>query len=243
MEKEINKRKELQSHVISFIDDDNDAANFQALTKFICDNNISKTKIDLQDFLHLLINIADNHHRGVNFLSKIMQIFNYLLSDIRSFLSDMEIWDKFWQNKIIILDIIQNNSIVIDNNMINSNLQSNRYMFLPQFSRNMNNRLNNGRIMSPYHLLFSYFLFKSANDIPNLSNIEKIIKKSFDMDIESLQQLCQKGENDNHICHLIRQDSINDFISYFNEKTLNLIQIFNFQRLRQTNFFKKDLLC
>lgn len=61
MEKEINKRKELQSHVISFIDDDNDAANFQALTKFICDNNISKTKIDLQDFLHLLINIADKY--------------------------------------------------------------------------------------------------------------------------------------------------------------------------------------
>lgn len=52
MEKEINKRKELQFHTISFIDDDNDADNFQALTKFICDNNISKTKIDLQDFLH-----------------------------------------------------------------------------------------------------------------------------------------------------------------------------------------------
>lgn len=117
MEKEINKRKELQSLVLRFIDDDNDAYNFQVLTEFICDNNISKTKIDLQDFLHLLINIANNHHRGVSFFSKILQIFNHLLSDIRSFYSDNEILDKFWQNEIIILDIIQNNSIVIDNDI------------------------------------------------------------------------------------------------------------------------------
>ena len=70
MEKEINKRKELHSLVLRFIDDDNDAYNFQTLTEFICDNNISKTKIDFQDFLHLLINLADNHHRGVSFFQQ-----------------------------------------------------------------------------------------------------------------------------------------------------------------------------
>lgn len=85
MEKEVKKRKELLSLGLNFIDDDNDADNFQALTKFSNDNNISKTKIDLEDFLHLLINIANNHHRSVNFFSKILQIFNHLLPDIRSF--------------------------------------------------------------------------------------------------------------------------------------------------------------
>ena len=39
MEKEINKRKELQSLVLRFVDDDNDAYNFQTLTEVF-----SKTK-------------------------------------------------------------------------------------------------------------------------------------------------------------------------------------------------------
>ena len=44
IEKEIDKRKELQSLILNFIDKDDD--DFQSLTKFINDNNISKTKID-----------------------------------------------------------------------------------------------------------------------------------------------------------------------------------------------------
>lgn len=74
IEKEIDKRKELQSLILNFIDKDD--GDFQSLTKFINDNNISKTKIDLQDLLHLLAKIADNHYRGVNFFSKKQ---NYLL--------------------------------------------------------------------------------------------------------------------------------------------------------------------
>ena len=44
--------------------------------------------------------------------------------------------------------------------------------------------------------------------------MEKLIKLKNNMDIDQIIQLCQKGENEHHICQLIRQDSVNDFISY-----------------------------
>lgn len=236
MEKEVKKRKELLSLVLNFIDDDNDADNFQALTKFSNDNNISKTKIDLEDFLHLLINIANNHHRSVNFFSKILQIFNHLLPDIRSFFSNDEIVDIFWQNKIIMLNFFQNKSIILGIDKMKGNYKFEKYIYQPNFQRRIRNQPD--RFLSPYYALFLYFNYKSVNDTQNIDKIEKFIKAKFDMDVDSLQQLCQEGENDYDICKLIRQDSINNFISYVNEKNVRLNSNIPFSLFETNQFFQ-----
>ena len=191
IEKEIDKRKELQSLILNFIDKDD--GDFQSLTKFINDNNISKTKIDLQDLLHLLAKIADNHYRGVNFFSKIIKIINFLLPDVRTFYKDQEIYQMFSQNKILILNLIQNNSIILDKQIVNG-FRFNLYSI---------NSQTHTKVLSPYYCLYLYLYYKSVNDTQNLKQLEELIKSIINMDIDQIMQLCQKGENEHHICQLI----------------------------------------
>ena len=83
IEREIAKRKELQSLIINFIDDDDDDSSFQSLSQFISENNFSKSTSDLQDLLYILLAISNNHYRVINFFNKITQIIKYVHSDIQ----------------------------------------------------------------------------------------------------------------------------------------------------------------
>ena len=91
IEIEIIKKQNLQSLVLCFIENDDDEENFNNLATFIQDSNISKNKLDLLDLFHLILHIANNHHRESNFFDKIIKIFLYLNFEIKNFFTDQDI--------------------------------------------------------------------------------------------------------------------------------------------------------
>lgn len=60
----IDEMKELQEHVLNYL---NDEENIYDLTSSFNDYKISNDKHLLKSILHLLVKIANNHHRLFNF--------------------------------------------------------------------------------------------------------------------------------------------------------------------------------
>lgn len=215
----IIKKRNIQSLVLTFIENDDDDENFQAFTKFIEDNNISKNKEDLKDLLYMILMISNDHHRENNFFGKIMQILKYLLPSIKIHFTDFEFFKIYQSNNIIIINLIHNKMIVLERNMLDSMLS---YQMIKSFE-NQSNYFGNGESQQdPYQLLLQYYYSQFNNDTEGQENIISQINDIFNIDLETFQSLCQQGENDNYICKLIRQDLLNEFISYINEKKFDL---------------------
>ena len=55
-----------------------------------------------------------------------------------------------------------------------------------------------------------------------VNRIEKRILRKFNENVESFELNCQKGQTNSPLCTLIRQDSIQEFVSYVNRTNLSL---------------------
>ena len=117
----LNKKKELHSHILNFIEnEDNDEdCNLKSLTNYINESNICKNEQDLKDLLYIILNISNNHRRIPDFFDKIIQILRTFLRDIQSFFSDCAIYDIFKSNKLLILLLFENKIIIPSPKLIN----------------------------------------------------------------------------------------------------------------------------
>ena len=82
-----------------------------------------------------------------------------------------------------------------------------------------------------------YFLFSCIKKYltkEQYENIETKIVAKYEINVDEFEQKCEIGENDSYICSLIRKDSIEEFITYVNEKVIPLTSInFNLQYLKR----------
>ena len=67
----------------------------------------------MQQFLQIIKNICDNHHRGTIFITNIFQLLQYYKNQIKQILSNNEIYRIFENNKILLLFLIKNDFISI----------------------------------------------------------------------------------------------------------------------------------
>lgn len=152
----------------------------------------------LKKVLQLITKIANNHHRDENLFKNIFNIIqNYTETIIESF-SNYEIFDIFKSNKLILLFLFSNKTIFVDdkiNEIIISKIEKNgnRYCY------------------------FFYPEIKDFNDEEIMKGIEEELL-SIDINIfDNFNEKRQKGENESYICSLIRQDSIQEFVSFTTE--------------------------
>ena len=173
----LNERKMLNIHLLDFIENyDYSQEDYTNLIIDINNQKITENKKELELFLHLLLLIANNHHRNSSFFSKIDQILKYLIPTITQTFSNTEIFNIFHKNKRILLFLIKNKVFKVDEQLMNSIKDQN----FPE-----------------------YFAESYKSD-------EKHAEKK------------EIGENDSHICQLIRNDSIEEFIIYINETNYRL---------------------
>ena len=202
----INSKKELQQIILDFIDNDNSEDYFLYFTlKFKLDN-IGKDLKEFKALLHLILNISNNYIRRSNLYNKMDQIFLFLLSEnskIFTNFSQMEIFDIFKSNKLLLLLLFEKEIIKPDQEITNIML--------------------NGKYQKEGLSYIEFFYPEIATFLPsNLSNNIKNSDKFNKIDIESFKLKRRIGENDSYICELIRNDNIKEFISFTEGKLKTL---------------------
>ena len=240
IEAEIFKKRELQSLILDFIEIDSDDGDvFQSLIQFIEKKDISKNKEDLLDLLHIILNISRNHQRNDAFFPRIIKIIKYLLPSIQTFFTNLDIHNIFQENLILIHYFILNKILAIDQDIINLFLRID-YKYRTGFIQHRERKFNFSIDKFPYKNLFFYLHFKLLNDEKQYKKIEEEIEKEFGLGIETFQKYCLRGENESYLCQLIRQDSINDFISYVSKHEIELDSNVNYSNFETNTFLKAN---
>lgn len=88
----------------------------------------------LEQFIQLLLNIANNHHRTNTFFSKIFQIHKYYGNQIKENFSNLKIFNIFQSNNIILLFLIENKIITTDDNIFDITSQQSHF-FYPEIKK------------------------------------------------------------------------------------------------------------
>ena len=194
------KLKLIQEALLSFLDDENNQT-FESLTKLMNEQKITENKDDFKLFLHLLCKISNNHHRTPYFFNKICDILKTIQADIKKNYSNFEIFDIFKENKLVLFLLFEE-KIIIPEKAISLIITNEKYtkLFYPQYF---------------YPEFNSFYSDSLINEIKS-SNPE------IDSDLNEFNEKRKIGENDSHICNLIRNDSIEDFISLVNRSNISI---------------------
>ena len=155
---------------------------------------IPKKRIQLQNFLQLLLSLSNYHHRKLGFFSKIEKILLFLKNSIKQTLSNSSISNIFQSNKAIILFLLNSGIITLDESIFSCLIES---------------KESNG-------LKICHFFISEIKNFLKDKNIQIKEEDLFEIDPDILCDYDEKrkiGENDSYICSLIRQDSVEEFIS------------------------------
>lgn len=201
-----NQMREVHSLLLTFINNgDNLEDNYHFLINFIEDSNISSNKNDLTKLIRLIMKVSKNIHRKNNFFNKIEQLLNYLRPCMEQFFSNEELFFLFRNNKWILLLLIQKDIIIIDD-----------FIF--------------GQIIKTSHSKGKEYFFYFWTEIKSFYNFKNQLLfeeelLSYDSNIlHNFEEKRKLGENESYICELIRNDSIDEFITYVSQTNTPISQ-------------------
>ena len=170
---------------------------FELLTKIVENQLIENSHEEMKEFLQIVKNICDNHHRERNFLSKINQILQYFKDQIKNCLTNDDIFEIFESNKNILLYMINNDILTITESI---------------YKEMMNKLDSNG-------FRYCYFFYPEIEKFIGEEKVKDVKQELLSQNsnvFENFDSKRQEGENDSYICSLIRQDSVQEFIAYVN---------------------------
>lgn len=203
IENYINAKKKFYKRFMKFIDNQNANDRLEDNVKLIQmleNQQIAKKREELQLLLCLISKISKNHHRSPNFINKILQILLFFKTEIEQTFSNSEIFHFFKGDKLLLLYLIENEFITIDESIVRMIYKRKQHKFCHFFFPEIKRFISDEK-----RELFERELL---NHDPNI----------FD-DFEKNRKI---GENDSFICHLIRNDSIEHFVTFVNQTNFSL---------------------
>ena len=201
-QKYLEEMKKIQDLLIDFIDNDSMTdENFKNFVDQLNKHLICQDHHKLKDFLGILMNISNNHHRCANFFVKIEQILHYFKKEISNFFSNLELFKIFKRNKRILL-------YLFDEKMLT-----------------MNDYIISKIIKYKYHLYFAPELRPHIESVKNATRLffnDTTVKDINEELPYHFYEYRKRGENEKYICELIRNDSVEEFITYVNKNNYSL---------------------
>ena len=199
----VKEKKELYTPILSFLESEKESEDeFRAITKIVEDQEIVKNERSTREIFQLLYKIGDNHHRTSDFYNRLVRIFQYLKKE-QLLIKDTEIFDIYKANKRLLLLLFEHKIIIPDESIVkylieqnDSNDQQLKYYFFSEIKNYLTEEMK--------------------------KSIENQIKKEFNISVEIFEAKVKEGVNDLPVCNIIRQDSIQDFVSYVNRTNLSL---------------------
>ena len=157
---------------------------------------------ELISILKLILIITNNHRINEYFISNIEQILLFLNDYMQKFMSKADIFNIFKNNIKILMILFKNNIITFDKQLADhlTTIESQKTIRYAIFYPKVTQYINNDTIQKLKLELLDY---------------DRNIFLNFD-------EKCQLGENDSYICQLIQNDSVEEFISFINQKKISL---------------------
>lgn len=223
-DKYLERNKELYNLLIEFVDyEKDDFIELDKLISFINEKEINKRKDEFMEFLYLLSHIFNHRHRVSNFINKIERILSEMKEDIQKIFHNYEIFQFFESSKRILYFLFKEGIIIFNQDITN-------LMILPYSIYQETNYLFFLRELKPFISDSSYRnkekeLHKNKEDI--FDNIEEYNKER------------ERGENTSYISQLIREDSVEEFISYTQKHNLKLSMKINKSAFESNSFLEK----
>ena len=207
----LDMMKDIQESILNFLEEEaNSEENLLFLKDKFNNSKISDNQYDLLSFLHLICTIGNNFHHFSNFFSKIERILLFFKEDIKKYFSNSEIFNIFKNNKRILLFLIEQHIIVFDEYIAKKITKTDKYTkakypqyFQPEIQPFINEKW-----------------FPKYKPKWKKSGWVEEIKKELP---ENFYEKRKEGENDNHICELIRKDMVDEFVAHVirNDVSLN----------------------
>ena len=211
----LDELKSLHTNLLYFIDfNENEEENFQKLIKNIEEQNIKADQHELNNFLHLLNEISFNHYRSIDFFAKIEKIMLAIKTEIKKYLQNMQIFKIFKNNIRMLLFLIEEKILNIDQNVFDEIIKfktTTIVYFAPEilpFLKEKATYQRENEAMKDSYINYSYLY----QDIEDKYNKNKV----------NFKQKRKVGENDNYLCKIIRNDSIEEFITTVNRENYSL---------------------
>ena len=239
----IKQKISFYRHFLSFFDDENqDDKYFENLINIIEKLQYHKNTAEFQSFLYLISEISKNHHRSSTFQMKMEKIISYFAGYIKQSFSKDELFKIFKKSPQILHLLLSNNIITVDDATINFFLYfkdtkfflykyqdedaSNYYIKLREY-------MNKRRISYNYKYLFFNYIKNELKDEQRSEIGNELFEKNENI-FENFERKCRIGENDSYISQLIREDLIEEFVTYVTKNNIRLNSEIN-QSIFETN--------
>ena len=209
MEAYIEDKKYLYTSIHEFLeeseecnDDEFRKKTFEKLIKVIGSQQIEGDAEEMRQFLEIIKSIGEHHHRSQQFNERMSQLLFHYKDQIRQTLLNSEIFHIFENNKKIVHFLIKKDIITVSEEI------SEYILYKIE---------NNGK-------RYCHFFIPELEKILSEEKM-KIVKKELLKENPNIftnyEEKREEGENDSYICSLIRQDSVEDFITHVNRYNIS----------------------
>ena len=203
-----NKRK-IQRAILSFIDEEEESeTKYREISTLLADPSLTQNKEELKQVILIISNISNNHHRTTDFFDKIGRIIKLIKDDLKNNFTNQELFSFFKNNKRALLQLVNDNIITINQEL---------------FENERSSYSDEESMIKDIRKFFS----------PELGKFKTI---KFSEPIEKFKEYRIKGQNSSYICELIRQDSVEEFITYINKNNISLSSEIN-ESVFEANLF------
>lgn len=211
----LSEMKMVQNTLLAFVENVGELSdNYDAdLTTLLDGDNIRHHQHKIKSILYLLSRVSNAHNRSCNLINKIEQILEKLRHRIKHFYSNFETFKIFEGNKRILVFLFEKGIITVDKEIADF-LCKDEYM-----------KAN-----------YPQYFFTELKPFLSQEMIDKIEKKL----PNDFQEKRKKGENENYICDLIRNDFVHEFIDYTKKNNLDLDTIIKPSIFETNNYLIKN---
>ena len=235
----VNYKKEFYEALLSFIDSENENNEEKNnLSIFLEKQRLGENKEELRSLLRLIKKIGNNHYRGSHFIDKIEQIFILLEESIKQNFTNLEIYNIFKNNNLLLLSLYQINLLIFDDQVVTSIFQSLKQFILRKRAEIFIKKFNDHQKQTKSFLNLPYFYpeLKSKLNMTLIQSVENFIKETDPEALNNFEERRKSGEQYSYISQLIRNDSLDDFILYMNQVNLTFSSKLKFS-IFETNSF------
>ena len=213
-----NQKKDIYISIINYLENGLSNKNEENNEEENKNEVVFQNKDEFREFLMMLSKISKNHHRDSFFTNRIDAIISHFEDQIKQTFTNLELFKIFKKNFQIILLLSKKQILFFDDSIY-------------KYTQTKINK-------SLYH--FFYPEIKSFLSETKRKQIENEIV-SYDSDaFLHFDEKRKIGENDSHICQLIRSDSIDDFIIYVNRNSINYSSTINTSIFETNPFLLKN---